>query len=79
MQSPRLTIKLFLVILTYKLRQHPSYVDISVRLKGLDGENSLIYSFKSKGGLIKLPYEVYKGSIIELYIYDKLINQTVIN
>ncbi|AJA90621.1 hypothetical protein OY14_00305 [Borreliella chilensis] len=66
-------------ILTYKLKEHPSYVDISVRLKGLDGENSLIYSFKSKGGLIKLPYEVYKGSTIELYIYDKLINQTVVN
>nr|WP_267914343.1 PASTA domain-containing protein [Borreliella garinii] len=77
--KPKVDNKIVFGILTYKLRQHPSYVDISVRLKGLDGENSLIYSFKSKGGLIKLPYEAYKGSIIELYIYDKLINQTVIN
>ncbi|QFI14933.1 PASTA domain-containing protein [Borrelia maritima] len=76
---PKVDNKIAFGILTYKLRQHPSYVDISVRLKGLDGENSLIYSFKSMGGLIKLPYEVYKGSKIELYIYDKLINQTVIN
>lgn len=77
--KPKVDNNIVFGILTYKLKQHPSYVDISVRLKGLDGENSLIYSFKSKGGLIKLPYEVYKGSMIELYIYDKLINQTAIN
>ncbi|WKC90475.1 PASTA domain-containing protein [Borreliella carolinensis] len=77
--KPKVDNKIVFGILTYKLRQHLSYVDISVRLKGLDGKNSLMYSFKSKGGLIKLPYEAQKGSTIELYIYDKLINQTVIN
>ncbi|SCW36475.1 PASTA domain, binds beta-lactams [Borreliella japonica] len=77
--KPKVDNKIVFGILNYKLRQHPSYVDMSVRLKGSDGENSLIYFFKSKGGLIKLPYEAYKGSTIELYIYDKLFNQTVIN
>ncbi|AYE36715.1 PASTA domain-containing protein [Borrelia turcica IST7] len=66
-------------ILTYKLDMYPSNVDIMIRVKDSSGNSSLLYSFKSRGGLIKLPYEALKGSIVELYIYDKLINQTVVN
>ena len=66
-------------VLTYKLDMYPSNVDIMIRVKDSSGNSSLLYSFKSRGGLIKLPYEALKGSIVELYIYDKLINQTVVN
>ncbi|APR65261.1 hypothetical protein N187_00300 [Borrelia anserina Es] len=66
-------------ILTYKLGMYPSSVDMMVKVKSSSGSSSLLYSFKSKGGIVKLPYEALKGSIIELYIYDKLVNQTVIN
>ncbi|ANF33577.1 PASTA domain-containing protein [Borrelia turicatae] len=65
--------------LTYKLDMYPSSVDIMVKIKDPNGSSSLLYSFRSKGGLIKLPYEALKGSIIELYIYDRLVNQTVVN
>ncbi|AHH12080.1 Serine/threonine protein kinase [Borrelia hermsii YBT] len=66
-------------ILTYKLDIYPSNVDIMVKVKDSNGNSSLLYSFRSRGGLIKLPYEALKGSIIELYIYDRLVNQTVVN
>ena len=66
-------------ILTYKLDVYPSNVDMMVKVKDSNGNRTLLYSFRSKGGLIKLPYDVLKGSIIELYIYDKLINQTVVS
>lgn len=65
--------------LTYKLDMYSSSVDIMVKIKDSSGSSSLLYSFRFKGGLIKLPYEALKGSIIELYIYDKLVNQTVVN
>ncbi|WP_232535954.1 PASTA domain-containing protein [Borrelia sp. A-FGy1] len=66
-------------VLTYKLDMYPSKVNVMVRVRDSSGNSSLLYSFKARGGLIKLPYESLKGSIIELYIYDKLINQTVVN
>ncbi|WP_028328149.1 PASTA domain-containing protein [Borrelia coriaceae] len=66
-------------ILTYKLDMYPSSVDIMVKVKDSSGSSALLYSFKSKGGLIKLPYEVLKGSTIELYIYDKLVNRTMVD
>ncbi|UGQ15775.1 PASTA domain-containing protein [Borrelia sp. RT5S] len=66
-------------ILTYKLDRYPSSVDVMVKVKDSSGNSSLLYSFKTKGGSIKLPYEAAKGSVIELYIYDKLVNQTVVN
>ena len=66
-------------ILTYKLDRYPSSVDVMVKVKDSSGNSSLFYSFKTKGGSIKLPYEAAKGSVIELYIYDKLVNQTVVN
>ncbi|BCR20676.1 PASTA domain-containing protein [Borrelia miyamotoi] len=66
-------------ILTYKLDIYPSSVDMMVKVKDSGGNSALLYSFRSKGGLIKLPYDALKGSIIELYIYNKLVNQTVVN
>ncbi|WKC57650.1 PASTA domain-containing protein [Borrelia sp. P9F1] len=66
-------------ILTYKLDRYPSSVDVMIKVKDSSGNSSLLYSFKTKGGSIKLPYEATKGSAIELYIYDKLVNQTAVN
>ncbi|WP_375537735.1 PASTA domain-containing protein [Candidatus Borreliella tachyglossi] len=66
-------------ILVYKLDVYPSNVDMMIRVKDSNGGSSLLYAFSSKGGFVKLPYEALRGSILELYIYDKLINQTVVN
>ncbi|UER67987.1 PASTA domain-containing protein [Borrelia sp. BU AG58] len=66
-------------ILTYKLDNYPSSVEIMIKIKDSSGNSSLLYSFKTRGGSVKLPYEAPKGSVIELYIYDKLVNQTMVS
>nr|WP_040235772.1 PASTA domain-containing protein [Borrelia crocidurae] len=77
--EPRVNSTSVFGIMTYKLDVYSSSVDIMVKVKDSSGNSSLFYSFRSKGGLIKLPYEAVKGSTVELYIHDKLINQTLVN
>nr|WP_051374071.1 PASTA domain-containing protein [Borrelia persica] len=77
--EPKVTSTSVFGIVTYKLDIYPSSVDIMIKVKDASGNSSLFYSFKSRGGLLRLPYEALKGSTIELYIHDKLINQTLAN
>jgi beta-lactam-binding protein with PASTA domain len=66
-------------IFTQKLPSYPYPVPMRLEATPSEGDSFTIISFSHPGGEITIPYAVPKGTVLSLYVVDKLNSKKVVN